>query len=393
MNKRIKDLLPEFSFGLFSECPDHATIAWGARAISSNETGFNLLSDRQNMVGIDALGTHFSALLNNGPLREAQKKAKMYLNGEWNLLEEMLGESRTEESKARFIKILREEISRIVLGCGGDLGRAVDFVYRRQGDGGLTLEGLRIVMHNGSSDFHKSLFADRISNDLASMRKFYDDPDTFSSGESDSNEEIPPPPDRCFGCNRKLVKGPKMMCDWSYDAECYICDHCGEMNYPECDEPDDYPHPKICGLTSAKAILADVMFPEPMLPNEEKLFTLFDDGLMKILGNTKASHGYVYLVAFPRHDSEEELEGAIWSGKNPPPAPGDTFDVRGLGKYVCFGHIEVHGYLHINAMQVDVTREKFEDRIADGKSILVDIAGAEICDRTISTTDSCSRKR
>jgi len=391
MSKRIKDLLPEFSFGLFSECPDHATIAWGARAISSHETGFYLISDRQNMVGVEPLGPHFSALLNNGPLKEAQKKAKRHHDGRWDLLEELLGEARTEESKSRFIKILREEISRIVSCCSGDLGRAVDFVYRRQGEGGLTPEGLRVVMHDGSSDFHKSLFADRISNDLASMREFLEDSDTSSSSKYDSDEEIPPPPDRCFGCNRKLVEGSRLRCDWSYDAECYICDHCGEMNYPECDDLDDYPHPKICGLTSAKAILANVMLLEPMLPDKEKLFTLFDDGLVKILGNTNASHGYVYLVAFPRHD--KDLEGAVWSGKNQPPAPGDIFDVKGVGKYVCFGHIVVDGYLHINAMQVDATREKFENRIADGKSILVDVAGAEICDREVSTPDSRNRKR
>ena len=95
-------------------------------------------------------------------------------------------------------------------------------------------------------------------------------------------------------------------------------------------------------------------------------FTLYEDYAIKVLANTNASHGYLYLIAFPQSEwypdsgyiKENEdpdfdwRTDARWSGKGEfatPPNPGDRVHARGF-EGVVVNQFIMHGYRHLSVI-------------------------------------------
>jgi hypothetical protein len=51
--------------------------------------------------------------------------------------------------------------------------------------------------------------------------------------------------------------------------------------------------------------------------------TLLDTDLIRVDANTNASHGYLYLTGWLKPEATN-MEGALWTGKEAPPVPGDS---------------------------------------------------------------------
>lgn len=76
-------------------------------------------------------------------------------------------------------------------------------------------------------------------------------------------------------------------------------------------------------------------------PSECGEHVLFEDHLVTIVADARASYGYLYLAAFLR---PEEFDAATWSGDGRVPDFGDRVRVMGLeGRVV--GHGIEHGYI------------------------------------------------
>jgi hypothetical protein len=64
------------SFGLWRECPEDASVAWGARTISVEDGSFDVVFDRQSWHGPEELRKEFSRVLNAGPIEWAQEECQ-----------------------------------------------------------------------------------------------------------------------------------------------------------------------------------------------------------------------------------------------------------------------------------------------------------------------------
>jgi len=60
---------------------------------------------------------------------------------------------------------------------------------------------------------------------------------------------------------------------------------------------------------------------------ENQTFILLDTPLLRVVANTRASHGYLYMSAWLKPEALN-LEGAKWSGSSPPPKAGDVVGTK-----------------------------------------------------------------
>ena len=99
-------------------------------------------------------------------------------------------------------------------------------------------------------------------------------------------------------------------------------------------------------------------------------FTLFENAMIKVIGNTNASHGYLYLIAFPkathtpdnkwiRENEDPNFDwrtDARWSGSErngweKPPEPGTQVSIqRGSWQGIVLNQVIHNGYIHVSVL-------------------------------------------
>lgn len=117
--------------------------------------------------------------------------------------------------------------------------------------------------------------------------------------------------------------------------------------------------------------------------NESQLVTLFEDFEMKVLANTNASGGYLYIIAFPKHHSD--TSGQKWSGKDEVPRVGQMVnvglgggDAAPVGDAIVVSHINIHQWVHIGVVP-NVIPDWIVKNMEEGKSSrIMNVAGTEL---------------
>jgi len=404
---KIHDNLPDFCFGLWAECPPHAPVAWGARGIADQGAGFGLLPDRQTMIGLDQLREPFSRLvLNKGPLEAANEEAKRLRHG-WDPLKELVASPRSMSHEfVRWLNKRKKELEKV---SDGNVSR---WLSSRSNNGGMFRK--REVISEAA--IQEMLNNPRKLRELLHTeyrrRESYYRASEQQAQEWERNPPTPPPPpshcqadedpdwfeDEDEECGQEFVrKGKGRYSGCSLEDDCWVCENCGYQHYIDWEEhPDMIQEPDLPVLNSFHALFESRAV---MRGNQSELFTLFDDRHLKILGNTNASHGYVYLIAFPEHEvidldkvmpsskhpgfdkqghTSAKPEDVFWSGEHAPPLPGDEIESENLGKCLVFGHLVFHNYLHINVLPLDPP-EWYLSNIKQGDaSRLTNVTGNEI---------------
>jgi len=384
---KIQDNLHNFSFGLWTECPEHAPVAWGARGIADQGVGFSLMLDRQTMVGLEQLRGPFSAMvLNQGALHRANEECRRLRHG-WDPLKALLEAAPSKDSN-EFFRYVRKRKEYISEHIHGDVASWL-------------LEKLWYYKPNSGPDKQEiyDLLADprklrsRLMHEQKILDAYYDAVDR-QDAEWERNPPAPPhPPKHCENdeyyadeydedvepddCPQDFVKvnGKFEGCTWDADSEAWICDLCGYEHYFESeDHPDRVKRPQTPMLEVFRYFFDGG---QKMFNDRAETFMLFDDHHLKILGNTNASYGYVYLVAYPHHEVVD-LENVKWSGSKAPPNPGDTIRTKELGECIVFGHIVFHDWLHINVLPTSPPDWYLENVKKSGQSMLTNVAGIDI---------------
>lgn len=267
--EKVHDL-PAFSFGLWNECPKGVSVAWGARGIADNGVGFSLLPDRQTWIGDEEGRAAFSKLLNGGPLREANECCRRLREG-WVPFKELDGEA------------------------------FVEYWVECQEDRKL----MELAQASGYADRGKLLYTHLRKEDEA-LNKFYEDEDARVAEHDRNPPPPPPPPSHCEEededgneCGQKFTKIGKGEYDgcWAED-EAWVCENCGAWHSFD-EEDDDWPKPPGTPILDMVSRIVGCQ-PAKMRSGEAETFTLYESDLLIIKGNTNASYGYVYLIAYPK---------------------------------------------------------------------------------------------
>ncbi len=79
---------------------------------------------------------------------------------------------------------------------------------------------------------------------------------------------------------------------------------------------------KAGGLEIAQARVRGLLDSRLMFPEASEKFTLVDNDMMTLVGDTRGSHGYLYLSAWLKPETFN-TEGAEWSGSGEPPQMND----------------------------------------------------------------------
>lgn len=390
--EKIHDNLPDFCFGLWNHCPEDAVIAWGARGIADQGMGFSLLPDRQTMVGPDVLREPFSRLvLNKNALKKANECAKRLREG-WNPYKDLEGEEFERYYWERFNEMEEER------GKGFEEGLFESQNNRLMSDSKPLLRVTFDRLIRNPRGLHEALEIEE-----ERMELYYKRCDERDAYEVDHPPSPPRPPAKCENeeCGTEFKRtGKDEYSNCFLDFDCWLCDDCGEAHSFDWPEDEDNPNPGRSVQRAFDSLIGQV---EPRMFNHEaETFTLFDDFQLKILGNTNGSHGYVYVIAFPNHqaidlsaikpsgehpgfengngDTLAAPEDIFWSGKNPPPMPGEEVNItcNNIGKALVFGHMVVHNYLHLNVLPLDPPEFYLENVKRSGSSMLTNVTGSEI---------------
>lgn len=360
----IQDSLPEFCFGLWPQCPPDAPVAWGARGITDRGVGFSLLGDRQTWGGNKALIKPMSRLINKGPLERAIEEARRLRDG-WSPIKDL-----TQKAFCEYWHRLLREKPELFEDFPASSGRW-----------DMKPPQHYLCFAEAPKDADPSRLHSVIKRELERSEAHWN-----RVQEADDNgEEIPPPnpPPRCARneeedydedededfepCYQEFVKVGGQWEGCSYEFDAWVCDECGYHHYVEYDEEDEWAEPPRPIYDAYKNIVGQQ--PARMRVDRAELFTLYDDGFIVIKGNTNASHGYLYVIAYPKHDvidpasvkpSSEHpgFEGdktlaaeddVFWSGEFPVPMPGDRVNITSpdVGPAVVLAHRVIHNYLHL----------------------------------------------
>lgn len=359
---QIKD--KNFSFGLWAHCPEHVPVAWGARAIADNGCGFALLPDRQTWAGPKALRGVFSRVLNRGPLKRAILEAKRLRDG-WVPFSD-LSDKAFEEY---WYKRLREEpeLFESFSASSGD--------YMPESPGYPHFDAPKdarplAIKHACEREQEAIEAAEKEFFRMEESGEEFPVPDPPSACENDyegycegEDEEAPDPCEQKF----KKVRGEWQGCYQEDDA--WVCEECGHHHYFDDDvfEGEPWVAPKARIQKAYRKIVGHQR--QRMYKDKAELFTLYDDHFITIKANTNASHGYIYLIAYPKHSLVEEIKHAkdhpgfengngatlaaeddvFWSGPSPVPQPGDKVTITRpeLGQATVLSHFVEHNYLHL----------------------------------------------
>ena len=392
--EKIHDNLPSFFFGLWNHCPEDAVIAWGARGIADRGMGFSLLPDRQTMVGPDVLREPFSRLvLNNNALKKANECAKRLREG-WNPHKEL--------EREEFVRYYWERFNEMEETRGKGFEDALFEAQNNQfmSDDKPLLRGTFDRLIRSPNDLHEALEIEKERKEL-----YYKRLEERDAYEEDHPPSPPRPPAKCESeeeeCGAEFKKiGKDEYSNCYLDFDCWICDDCGEAHSFDWPEDEDNPNPGSSVQRAFESLISHV--PPRMFSDKAETFTLFDDHHLKIMGNTNGSYGYVYVIAFPNHqvidfkaikpgsehpgfDNENDVtlaapEDVFWSGKNPPPMPGEEVNVtcNGIGKALVFGHMVMHNYLTLNVLPLEPPKFYLENVKRHGTSMLTNVMGSEI---------------
>jgi len=379
----IKDALPEFRFGLWSECPDDVPIAWGARAIADPGVGFSLLPDRQTWAGPDNLREVFKIALDRA-LPIANLNCKRLREG-WDPIKELAVDGSPEEFRRFFFKRLRE--------MREEFGSDEKIAER------LSKQNKSNPRRSFGRDLNENQILSAIG-DVALLQRMLKREHRFRQGYYEEIEEQeekwrrnppppPAPPSRCEAreddeyfeedeevCDQEFIRlGDSRYRGCSFEDDFWRCDNCGYSHYVDWDEHTD-------AIKEPDTPYLDAFGPlfqqrQAMHNHKSETFEVFSDGHMVIKANTNASHGYVYLIAHPVHVADtSELK---WSGKEPPPEVGSRIKaLNGIGEATVVSHLSDCGYLFMNAIAVNPPSWVMDNIERNKSSGLLDIAGAEM---------------
>lgn len=356
--KKLHEEHNGFYFGLWAHCPKNAPVAWGARGIADRGCGFSLLPDRQNFSGPPELRKALSKLLNNGPLKRADEETKRLRQG-WIPFAELEQKAfeeywfaRKRENPELFESYTASSGAHVFESPGYPLQETPAECTPR-----IVWRECRREEEAAKAAFEEAERMEREGEEFP----IPDPPTTTCENEYDEEEEYG---EDC-GAKFKKVRGEWQGCYW--DGESWVCDTCGHSHYPDDDffDGEDWAPPKTPTQKAFREIVG--CRHEQMLSNKSETFTLFDDGAIVIQGNTNASHGYVYLIAYPKHDEIDESnlltehpgwdgdkslakeDDVIWSGVRPIPQPGDKVTIleHGIGLATVIAHRVEHNHLHL----------------------------------------------
>ena len=332
--KKIRDQIETdgFTFGLWAECPEDVPVAWGARAIADRGLGFSLLPDRQTWAGPPELRKVFQKALNS-VLSRANEECKRLREG-WTPIRDL--DEQKFEDYWRMMQRKRPELFESFDASSGDVMLEPPKMYPAVASPG---------------DAQPRTVFDYCKRELKRLALF--DEEWERREQAGEDHPVPDPPSCCeneydededygedCGQEFKKVRGQWEGCTLEFDA--WVCDSCGHHHYvEELDEDDEFAPPKtpICDAFSKIIGRQEAK----MFNDAAQTFTLYDDSRIVIKANTNASHGYVYLIAYPKHTpgiiealpSNEHLgfsnnddalanpEDVFWSGPTPIPQPGD----------------------------------------------------------------------
>jgi len=98
------------------------------------------------------------------------------------------------------------------------------------------------------------------------------------------------------------------------------------------------------GLKVAQARVAALLNNYIMSSTKAQEFTLIDNDMMKMVADTRGSHGYLYISAWLKPETFD-LSDAKWGGSGEPPEPGETVETSVWKEPVkVLTHINLHGH-------------------------------------------------
>jgi hypothetical protein len=340
-----------FIFGLWKSCPENTPVAWGARAIvSMSGGGFDLIGDRQTWHGPPELRKVFSKLINQGPLKRAIEETKRLRDG-WTPFKDLPERG----FRDYWYKRLQKEPKL--------------FESFLASSGGYTLESPGYPL----AEIPKDCRPEMVWSKCRREQERIDEADAEFQRMDEAGEgfAMPDPPSACeSGDDEDWSEENIEDCDQSFkkvrgewqggyvDGDAWVCDNCGYHHYFDEESAED--DPWTAPPARVQKAFRKIVGPQwgKMKTNEEGLFTLFDDGVISILGNTNASCGYLYVIAFPKHDAVVESKmveeyvkegGVVWSGVRPIPQPGDKVRIlsHDIGLATVIAHRVKHDHLHL----------------------------------------------
>lgn len=360
--KKIHDGLDKmWSFGLWAECPDDVPVAWGARGITDRGCGFSLLGDRQTWAGPKALQKVMSKLINEGPLKRSIEEAKRLRDGFDPV-------KLNPTAFAEYWHQLKEEKPELFESFSHTSWRVTDpqppnHQYDAPKNANPRVIQTLILAENARADAHweEVQRMEREGEEIPVPDPPKECENEFEDYDLEEGEE---PEEPCKTAFNK-VRGKWQGCYLEGDA--WVCEDCGYHHYFD-EEEDPFPSPK----SPVRDAYRDIIGQRggQMRTDKAELFTLFDDGIIVIKGNTNGSCGYLYVIMYPNHvvidesrvkhsdehpgwDGDTNLadpNDIFWRGPMPIPQPGDKVDITdagGIGKAMVIAHRVEHGYLHL----------------------------------------------
>ena len=389
-----------WTFGLWAECPPAATAAWGARGIADSGCGFGLLGDRQTWAGSKPLVKAMSSVLNKGPLKRAIEEAKRLRDG-WTPFKAL-----DQNAFCQYwYKRLREEPELFEHYTSSGMFASSD------DRPGYPLAATpkecepRMVWAACRREQDRIDEADKEFEKMERSGKGFPVPDPPSACENDYDGLYDEDEDRPDDCEQKFkkVRGEWEGCYVEGDA--WVCNDCGYHHYFDDDAFEDEPWsaPKAKVQTALQKIVGNQR--AKMFSHESETFTLYNDESLVIKGNTNASHGYVYIIAYPEHDVVDadkvqpssahpgfsdnnsktlaKDDDVFWSGPFPIPMPGDKVNITRpeVGQAIVVAHRVIHNYLHLITVPEGPLPEWWHEQNGDAlfaPSETWNVAGAEI---------------
>lgn len=378
---KIQDQLPQFSFGLFSECPSDVPVAWGARAIADASAGFSLLHDRQTWIGDASVREPFKVALDKA-LVIANRNCKRLRHG-WDPIKE-LALGGTQDKFNRFLnRRIAELCERYEVGVEQYAKQLVNqpaFMFSEEGPVAWE-RALELI--RSPSELRQILARER-----RMMASYWREIEKIEQAWERNPPSPPPPPQSCQSHEDEWLDEEHGPCHQSFtpnksggyegcslEDDCWVCDNCGYQHHIDWDDAIDVIKPK-----QTYTMLFNKVFRQDVFMSNEtsETFEIFNDGHMVIKANTNASHGYIYLVAYPVH--AEDISELKWSGKEPPPPPGAHIKIsmNDIGEATVVSYLARSGYLMLNVVASNPPQFVLDNVERSESSGLLDIAGIEI---------------
>jgi len=284
--KKLHESTDGFFFGLWNECPEDAKVAWGARAIADSGA-VSMLPDRQTGYGDAELRKAFSERLNAGPLKKALEKCQRLRDGwdPYKLSEDEFVEY-WNERKASEPEVFAQ------FSITPSWGPTLEDVLAGQPYKSPAEAEPRVIHQIVQEEFRKRLQYDNAMEKWEKACEAMPDPPEPKLCENDEEDES--------GADLCLQHKARTSADFfKEEGEAWVCGECGHWHYFE-DLIDYPPEPKEPDYIVTMGY-AKILREHPKMFNDKaETFTVYEDAEISIKANTRASHGYVYLIAYPK---------------------------------------------------------------------------------------------